>query len=308
MGKKILLFILTSTTVLTLGACSYAFNFITSTSSSVYEEIGKRTGYEDRREDLSLSEGDPISVLLMGLDRRPGETTSRTDTLILMTINPDSNSTQMVSVPRDTYSEVKGAVNKINSSYQVGGTELTVRSVENLLDVPVDYFAKVNFNGFENIVDTLGGVKVHNELGFNTAGLGFDIKDTYFPKGELHLNGKEALIYARMRKKDPRGDFGRQIRQRQVIEALISKGTSLSTVTKFDDMVKVLEDNVKTNMTFKDMWHLQSNYKQARNNIAQHNIEGKGKNINGNYYYIPDKEKLRQISNQLNDHLELNTQ
>ncbi|MGG3642306.1 LCP family protein [Bacillus gobiensis] len=300
MGKKVLLFVLTFFTVVMLGTVSYAFQFVMSTSSDIHEDTDRNPKFEERLKNINFKDGDPISVLIMGLDTRPGEKSGRADSLILLTINPHSKSTHMVSIPRDTYTKIKGAAeDKINSSYQVGGTEMTIYSVENLLDVPVDYFVKVNFKSFEESVDALGGVEVNNDLDFT-------FKNVHFSKGRLNLNGKEALKYARMRKLDPRGDFGRQKRQRQVIEALIQKGASTSSITKFGELVKVVEKNVKTNMTFNDMWRIQSNYKVARENIQHHKFEGSDKIIKGTYYYMPDKKELRKVSNNLKKHLELN--
>lgn len=298
MGKKILLLVLTSFTVLILGVVSFAFQFVTSTRASIHEEVDRNEKFEGRLENINFKDGDPITILLMGLDSRPGEIGGRADTMVLLTINPHSESMHMVSIPRDTYTNIKGGLNKINSSYQVGGAEMTLNSVENLLDVPVDYFVKVNMKGFEGIVDAVGGVEVYNDLDFTYG-------NVHFPKGQLKLDGNEALLYARMRKEDPRGDFGRQKRQRQVIEALMQKGESLSSITNFGEIVKVLKDNVKTNMNLNEMLKIQSNYKGARENIEQHKIEGTDKTIKGTYYYMPDKKKLHEISDNLKKHLEV---
>nr|WP_319805505.1 DUF1510 family protein [Cytobacillus firmus] len=299
MGKKFLLLVLTSFTVLILGVASFTFQFVISTRASIHEEVDRNEKSEGRLENINFKDGDPITILLMGLDSRPGEIGGRADTMVLLTINPHSESMHMVSIPRDTYTNIKGGLNKINSSYQVGGAEMTLNSVENLLDVPVDYFVKVNMKGFEGIVDAVGEVEVYNDLDFTYG-------NVHFPKGQLKLDGNEALLYARMRKEDPRGDFGRQKRQRQVIEALMQKGESLSSITKFGEIVKVLKDNVKTNMKLNEMLKIQSNYKGARENIEQHKIEGTDKTIKGTYYYMPDKKKLHDISDNLKKHLELN--
>ncbi|WP_052504509.1 DUF1510 family protein [Rossellomorea aquimaris] len=298
MGKKFLLFSLTSVTVLILGVISFTFQFVTSIGASMDEEVDRKTSFEEHVETVDLKGGDPISILLMGVDTRPGEEGGRADTMVLLTINPDSESMHMVSIPRDTYAHIEGGLNKINSAYQVGGPEETIHSVENLLDVPVDYFLQINMEGFEGIIEAFGGVKVNNDLEFTD-------KHVHFPEGQIRLDGKEALIYARMRKKDPRGDFGRQIRQRQVIEALMQKGENISSITKFGEVVKVLEKNVKTNMSLIEMWNIQSNYKGARENIMEHKIDGKDKTMEGTYYYMPDKEKLHDISDQLKKHMEL---
>ncbi|OAT84626.1 hypothetical protein A6P54_04915 [Bacillus sp. MKU004] len=298
MGKKVLLITLTSLTVSILTLVSFTFQFVTSTGASMNEEIDHKEKYQGRVDDLSLTDGDPISILLMGVDTRPGEEGGRADTMVLMTLNPQSKSIEMVSIPRDTHIKIDGGLDKINSSYQVGGPAETIKSVEKLLDVPVDYFIEVDMKGFEGIVNAYGGVEVNNDLEFTD-------KHVHFPKGEIKLNGKEALIYARMRKKDPRGDFGRQKRQRQVIEALMQKGESIESLTKFGEIIDVIQHNVKTNMNPIDIWNIQANYKSARETMKAHKIEGKDKTFKGTYYYMPDKKNLDTISLTLKKHLEM---
>lgn len=139
MRKKMLLFSLTSFTVLLLGTVSYAFQFFTSTSLSIHQDIERNEKFEGRLDQINFEDGDPISILVIGLDTRKGETGGRADSMVLLTINPKTKSMHMVSIPRDTYTKIKGAEDKINSAYQVGGTKMTLNSVENLLDVPVDY-------------------------------------------------------------------------------------------------------------------------------------------------------------------------
>jgi LCP family protein required for cell wall assembly len=298
MGKKVLLITLTSLTVFILTLVSFTFQFVTSTGASMNEDIEHKEKYQARVDDLSLTDGDPISILLMGVDTRSGEEGGRADTMVLMTLNPQSKSIEMVSIPRDTHLKIDGGLDKINSSYQIGGPAETIKSVEKLLDVPVDYFIEVNMKGFEGIVNAYGGVEVNNDLEFTD-------KHVHFPKGEIKLDGKEALIYARMRKKDPRGDFGRQKRQRQVIEALMQKGESIESVTKFGEIIDVIQHNVKTNMNPIEMWNIQANYKSARETMEAHKIEGKDKTFKGTYYYMPDKKNLNTISLRLKKHLEL---
>jgi polyisoprenyl-teichoic acid--peptidoglycan teichoic acid transferase len=301
--KKVLLFVLTIIFVLLLGSGSYTYylwHTVTSTVAGIQEGIDRKIS-EKRLEQINFKEGDPISVLLMGIDNPAGQKRGRSDSLILLTINPHSKSMHMVSIPRDTYTKLKGSgtTDKINHAYAIGGTEMTIRSVENLLDVPVDYFVKVNIKGFMDIVDALGGVEVNNDLDFS-------YYSVHYPKGRIHLDGEKAMRYSRMRSKDPRGDFGRQMRQRQVINAIIQKGANISSITKLNEMLKVIENHVTTNLTFEDMWAILSNYKDARKNIDQHKIEGNGKEINNTYYYMADEENLHTISNELQKHLELN--
>ncbi|MGE7768624.1 LCP family protein [Peribacillus sp. NPDC096540] len=301
--KKILLIILTTIIILILGGGSftyYLWSMVTSTVASIQVKYESK----ERLEKINIKEGDPISVLLMGIDDPADrELHGRSDALILLTINPHSQSMHVVSIPRDTYTKIigKGTKDKINHSHALGGDGMTIRTVEKFLDIPVDYFIKGDMKSFVDIVDAVGGVKVDNDLDFTIYGV-------HYPTGTINLNGKEALGYSRMRKDDPRGDFGRQLRQRQVIEAVINKGSHISSITKFDDIFKVVENNVKTNLTFNDMWAIQSNYKESLQNIVQHQIDGKDSEMNKIYYFIPDKEKVGEISDELKKHLEIDKQ
>jgi LCP family protein required for cell wall assembly len=301
--KKLLWIILSIIGVLVLGTGGYAFYLYKSaadTVASIHEDIDREKSGK-RTEEVKFTEKDPISILLMGVDEREGDA-GRSDALILMTVNPNTNSTQMVSIPRDTRTEIvgKGKQDKINHAYAFGGTGMALATVENFLDVPVDYFVKINMESFKDTVDAVGGVEVNNTLDFSYGG--FD-----FPKGNISLDGEKALAYTRMRYEDTRGDFGRQDRQRQVIEAVIKKGANVSSITKFGDMFGVVRENVKTNLTFDEMWEIQANYKAASANLEQFQVNGAGDTIDGIYYFIVPEEERLALSKQLKEHLEIST-
>ncbi|MCS0542957.1 LCP family protein, partial [Aeromonas veronii] len=235
---------------------------------------------------------DPISILLMGVDERSGDK-GRTDTLIVVSVNPNTNSMQMLSIPRDTRVEIvgKGIQDKINHAYAYGGVDMTIDSVENFLDVPIDYYVKVNMEGLQQIVDALGGVQVNSTFAFSYEGASFS-------EGTQTLNGEEALKYARMRYDDPRGDFGRQDRQKQVIQGIIDKGASITSVTKIDDILGALGNNVKTDISFDEMKTIQANYKGARHNIEQFSIDGIGKTLDA-WYWIVSEDERQAVSSRL---------
>ncbi|GLH64110.1 LytR family transcriptional regulator [Parageobacillus sp. G301] len=283
-----------------IGAYAYSiYHHVKQTVNQMYENVDWKS---DKRDDeISFKEKTPISILLIGVDERKGDR-GRADSLIVMTVNPNKKSIEMVSIPRDTRTEIigKGKKDKINHSYAFGGVEMTMATVEHFLDIPIDYYIKVNMESFRDIVDAVGGVTVNNPFAFTYEGV-------TFPKGEITLNGEKALKYSRMRKSDPRGDFGRQDRQKQIIEAIIQKGASFSSLTNYDEVLAAIGKHMKTNLTFDEMQEIQANYKEARHHIEQLHITGKGTTINGTYYLIvPDKERLA-ISNKLKEHLELKT-
>ncbi|EMI10458.1 LytR family transcriptional regulator [Anoxybacillus gonensis] len=291
--------ILISLIFLAIGGYVYSlYNKVQETVSDMHEPIN-RTKSEKRIEEFSLENKDPISILLIGVDERKNDR-GRADSLIIMTVNPQKRSVEMLSIPRDTRTEIvgKGKADKINHSYAFGGVEMTIETVEKFLDIPVDYYIKVNMESFKDIVDALGGVTVNNPFAFTYEGVSF-------PKGEITLNGEKALKYSRMRYDDPRGDFGRQDRQKQIIEAIIKKGASFSSLTNYSDVLSAIGKNIKTNLTFEEMKLIQSNYKEARHHIEQLHIKGKGTKMNGVYYLIVPEEERLQISNKLKEHLQM---
>ncbi|MCM3731613.1 LCP family protein [Fictibacillus nanhaiensis] len=239
----------------------------------------------------------PISIVLLGVDEREGDS-GRSDTMIIVTVDPKDDKMLMFSIPRDTRTEIvgKGMDDKINHAYAFGGTQMAMDTVENFLDTPIDYYVKVNMESFRDIVNAVGGVEVNNPFAFKEG-------EYTFPEGPQELNGDQALAYARMRYQDPKGDLGRNDRQRQVITSIIDKGARVSSITKFDNILDILSENVKTNMTFQEMKDIQKNYKSARHNIKSTEIKSSGKMIGGTYYGIVDETEKERIHNLLNEYL-----
>lgn len=287
--------------LLIFGVGAYAFtvyNSLTNAVDTMHQPIDREKS-DKRQEPVTLEKQQPFSVLMMGVDEREGDR-GRSDTLIVLTVNPNTKTTKMLSIPRDTRTEIigKGIEDKINHAYAFGGVEMSMDTVENFLDIPLDYYMQINMESFQDIVDAVGGVKVKNDLDFTYEGV-------HFPQGEILLNGDKTLKYSRMRYEDPRGDFGRQSRQRQIIQGVINKGASLTSLTKFNEIFEALGKNVKTNMKFDEMVYIQKNYKTAGKSIQQMEVSGSGTKIDGVYYYlVPDEEK-QKLQQALKEHLEL---
>ncbi|EJQ57436.1 LytR family transcriptional regulator [Bacillus mycoides] len=302
MKKKILFWILGIIGVLIVGGGVYAYTVysnVSNTLDAVHKPLDREKS-EKRDQKVDVSDKKPISILMMGVDQR-GEDQGRSDSLMLFTLNPTKKSMKIVSIPRDSYTEIvgKGTKDKINHAYAFGGIDMAVKTVENFLNVPVDHYIEVNMDGFKDIVDAVGGVDVNNDLDFTYEGI-------HFEKGNIHLDGTKALHYSRMRKLDPRGDFGRQMRQRQVIQGVIKQGASVSSLASYGDVLKAIEKNVKTSLTQDQMFDIQKNYKDCIQNSEEIQIPGDGhKAADGIwYYYVPDAAK-QDLTNKLKAHLEL---
>ncbi|ADH09666.1 LytR family transcriptional regulator [Bacillus thuringiensis] len=302
MKKKILFWILGIIGVLVIAGGVYAYTVysnVSNTLNTVHKPLD-RDKSDKRDKKVEIADNKPISILLMGVDQE-GNGTGRSDSLMLFTLNQKTKSMKITSIPRDSYTEIvgKGKKDKINHAYAFGGIDMAVKTVENFLNVPVDHYIEVNMAGFKDIVDAVGGVDVNNDLEFTS-------REQHFAKGNIHLNGETALKYTRMRYEDPRGDFGRQMRQRQVIQAVIKKGASVSSLASYGDVLKAIEKNVKTSLTQDQMFDIQKNYKDCMENSEEIQIPGDGhKAADGIwYYYVPEAVK-QDITNKLRAHLEL---
>ena len=157
----------------------------------------------------------------------------------------------MVSIPRDSYVyiPVEKKKDKITHAHVFGGTEGTIETVEELFDIPVDYFVKLNFNAFIDVVDALGGIEVDVPITFTEQ----NSKDTadaiHLKKGLQELNGEEALALSRTRKID--NDIERGKRQQLVLQAIIDKAVSIGSITKYGKLMESMGDNLTTNMEFR---------------------------------------------------------
>lgn len=243
---------------------------------------------------------EPFSVLLLGVDERENDV-GRSDTMIVLTINPAQKTVKMLSIPRDTRVEIVGnnTTEKINHAYARGGIQMSIDTVEELLNIPIDYYVSVNMEGFLDLIDTLNGIEVVNDMEL-------EVNDYYFPEGEVKLNGDEALVFSRIRYEDPRGDFGRQVRQRLLIEALMNEAKDPTILLKVPDILEVLGNNVRMNFTMSEIMAMPQLYMQLNSSIEQLQFEqGEGEMIGPLWYYIMNDEELESISEQLRNHLEL---
>lgn len=272
---------------------------------------------DGKKVSTRISDKKPISILLLGVDTtdngvRDTETDYRgnSDTMIVVTVNPKTNKTTMMSVPRDSMSQIwKSSTNntrkiqKINAAYNVGNEESSVATTEKFLNIPIDYYVKVDFNSLKQIVNAVGGVDVKVPFSFSYGDTGE--KESHFTKGKMHLNGKQALDYSRMRYEDPNGDYGRQLRQRQVITAIIKSAASAKTFTHYQKVLDSISSSMTTNLSFSDMQSVFFNYRGAAKNIDSDHVQGYGSMINGSSYEVIPTKELKRASNKLRKQLGL---
>ncbi len=252
-----------------------------------------------------IANNKPVSILLLGTDTGAlgRHDTGRTDTMILATVNPKKETIYLTSIPRDTKVTVPGdsqPYEKINAAYTIGGASGAVQTVQNLLHVPIDFYAIINMGGLEKMVNAVGGVTV-------TPPLTFKYSAANVQKGKtVTLNGAQALAYSRMRHEDPAGDYGRQVRQRQVLQKLVIKGMNISSLPRYKQILSSINGKLKTDMKFDDMVALRERYGDATHHIKSQTLQGETAVLDGIDYEVPTQDTLLNISNSIRTSLGLN--
>lgn len=189
-----------------------------------------------------------INILLIGQDRRPGEERTRSDSMILCTVNPGTKTLTLTSILRDLYVQIPGYEdNRINAAYAAGGMPLLDETLETNFGIHVDGNVEVDFGQFSEIIDLLGGVSLEIRAD-EAAEINRLVWGSSLTTGEQTLNGEQALVYARIRKLDSDSDFSRTNRQRKLLTALIQqhKNLNLSTLTA---LYQELLPSINTDLT-----------------------------------------------------------
>ncbi len=291
--------------VLVIGVTAFATKIYFDVKGSVdktYETVERQETGVSRKEEVNLNNKDSFSILLMGVDTGDlGRTdTGRSDAIMVATVSPEDNKTQVISIPRDTYMEIVGygTFDKVNHAYAFGGPAMSMDSLEKYLDIPIDHYAAINLKGIQDLVNAVGGVTVNNDLAFTSDSKSFDI-------GQIELNGEEALAFVRMRYDDPNGDYGRQERQRLVIQGIMQKLISIDSMTKYQSILDAISDNMKTDMDFSTMQKIALDYRDAFSTIQMDQLQGEGFMQDGVSYQRISDEELARVQTELKDQMNL---
>lgn len=254
---------------------------------------------------------DPISILFLGIDgnsgrEKNGQSTeqSRTDAMILSTFNSDKEQIRMLSIPRDTISYIPkvGYYDKITHAHAYGGPTASMDSVEATLNVPVDYYVRINMDAFVDAVDELGGIEYNVPYDISEPNTD-DSGKIKVEKGHQKLNGDEALAVARTRHHD--SDLKRGQRQMELIKKLFAKAQNAGSFSKLDDVIEIVGNNSKHNLSYDEVKALATSYLKDDVEIKSKQLKGEDDYLNGIYYYNPDINSIQDTSNLLRDDLNL---
>lgn len=291
--------------ILIVGVGAYAGNIYFKTKNAIDKTYDPQNAVTQDKFDGKKS----FSVLLLGTDTGAfgrKEKRGNSDTIIIATVNPNKKKVSLMSVPRDTMSQMIGTesfdVQKINAAYNIGGPKMAMRSVSRLLNVPLKYYVVMNMAGMQKLVDGVGGVDVTPPLSFSYDGY-------TFKKGKkMHLSGAAALAYSRMRYDDPEGDYGRQKRQREVIISILKNAISMNTIQNLDSVLDSASNSIKTNLTFNSILAIGTNYRNCTQNISSDYLHGTGAMIGGASYQVMTDKELQRCSDKVRKSLGLETE
>jgi len=286
--------------LLVLGVAFVAFAvavlmYITGLNSRLAGHNGD--GIDERAEAILAQNepekrGEPFYMLVMGVDNREGETRARSDTLIVMRVDPRERGAAMVSIPRDTRVVIPGhGTNKVNAANALGGPALVIETVQELTGLPISKYIEIDFDGFKELVDAIGGVTVNVPQTIVDPQAGnYDPAAYKLYAGEQKLNGTQALTFVRSRK-FPEGDLQRIKNQQVFLRAVLKESLQIGNAFRVKSIIDAVVDNVTTNFTVGELLQLATDM----NGMDQQALEtatmpGSPQYINGVSYVIMDED------------------
>ncbi len=246
----------------------------------IIDTIEYKTIVKKNESNKKITE-EPFVVYLSGIDTRSGKLPSRSlsDVNIILAVNPKTKKVLMINIPRDYYVQLHGTTglkDKLTHAGTRGGINLSKESIQDLLDIKVDNYIRVNFNAVVKLVDAIGGIDVYSDTEFNS----YHMKGWHVPKGMVHMDGAKALAYSRERYAYKTGDNHRGQNQEDVITAIINKiSTSKSIASNYNKILESLDGTFETDLSYDDITSL---IKMQLNDMSKWetetcNLTGEGK-------------------------------
>ena len=249
-----------------------------------------------------------FNILISGIDTYGNiNNVSRSDINIIMTVNPNVHKILLTSVQRDMYVQLHGTTGLKDKLTHAGlyGINMSIQTIEDFLDIDIPYYIRVNFDSAAKLIDSIGGVDIYNDISFKR-------KSGNFPKGNLHLNGKQAVEYSRERKQLPNGDWTRGEHQKVVITAIINKiANSKELLLNYGDILNSTKDVVQTNvptdlikqlvknqLSTMSQWDITSTFVGGAGFDYRETYSMPGMNL---YITYPDENSVKNVSKQIKD-------
>ena len=268
-------------------------------TTKTMEEVPRINAFKDDQ---------PLNILVLGVDETATTDAtaedfgSRSDTMMLFTIDPVKKQARLLSIPRDTRVQIPGyGTTKINHAWAHGGYDLVEKTVENFLDIPIDYHAIVRYNAVMDLTEAVGGVEVYLPVNYRYTDI--YVKPTLyidFSKGYHLVKGKEAVNFLRIRKAFEDQDIGRINQQQGFLMSLFQKLKSKSMIFKFPELVRIANDNVESNLSYGQIADLgYFGLSLSQEDITTDTLEGEEARIDGVSYWLVDQGQARKQARRL---------
>lgn len=258
------------------------------------KQVVSAASFKEELPTEKIKNKEPFIIALLGTDQR-GEEVSRTDTIMLVRYDMENKQATILSIPRDSRVTLTGYHNdKINAAHAYGGVPLTLSTIEDTLNIHIDYYAKVNFEGFKKSMEVLGGVEVDvkKEMKY---------ENVHLMPGKQVLEGDDLLMYVRFRK-DSDGDFGRIGRQQEIIKKVAGEMILPSNLVKLPKFISIFDKYVETDVNLKEMISLAMATKEFTSiKVDSHTLKTTSEKIDGVWYELIDKTDLKSKSKLLNN-------
>ena len=273
--------------------------------------VDKVVIYVKRGKSTVINSNEPFNVLISGIDTAGDiNSVSRSDVNIVMTVNPKNHEILLTNIQRDMQVQLHGTTGIKDKLTHAGiyGIDMSRQTIEDFLDTKIPYYIRVNFDSLVKVVDSIGDVDIDNDVAFKGYTRNFEV-------GKLHLNGKEALEYARERKKMPSGDYTRGLHQEKIMEAIISKvTTSKKILNNYSKFTSVLDEFIQTNIPSSTIkfyvreqldtmpkWNVISRAVESSGSALIETYSMPGMNL---YVAFPDQKSVKTSSRIINEMLD----
>lgn len=238
----------------------------------------------DAQEELAKH----TTILLLGIDTGSHGRIDqgRSDVLMVLDLNPTFNEGVLASIPRDSYVNIPAyGMDKINHAYAFGGADLSMATVNDWLGTEIDNYISVNMAGLAEIVDAVGEIRVVPPTTFSIG------EYTFVEGQETILDGQAALAYARERYTSG-GDYARQARQRDIVQAVIQEAMSIKSLLNFVTIFSSLSGNIDTNMSLPNLFQVFVDFRAMEDSIINFQLSGYGQMYDGIYYEVINEDEL----------------
>jgi LCP family protein required for cell wall assembly len=285
-----------------VGTAVAGFMYVRGVDSDMQSQAKKVSpGLKSALDAAPRQKADPFYMLLLGADMRPGEKVARSDTLILVRVDPKQQRISLISIPRDTRAEIPGhKTQKINGAMQIGGPPLVIKTVKELTGLPISHYIQVNFWGFKEIVDAVGGVNVDvPERIVDIKAANHDKTAYIVEKGYQKLDGKHALTFVRSRH-FAEGDYIRMKNQQTFLKAVAKQVLAERNPFTINAIIRAAVRNTVTDMTASEIVGLATDFNGMKlEDMESMTMPSEPKYIDGVAWVILDKPKMRTLIDKL---------